>query len=821
MRLSRTGLLLWLLLLGPALPAPAAPLPADDSDPLPAGALARLGSGRFRHSYPLSAAALSADGKVLATAGQASDRLQLWDVATGKPLRHIKLANNRQAFQLLFSRDGKTLATVGFEGIHLWDAESGAAIRQIAPPGGRIGFRGTHQEAAWSPDDKLLAMGNFDGSVSLFDAATGGEVRQLKAQGGNVAGVAFSPDGKHLASGGNDGGLRLWDPTTGEELRVLNKPSGAGGFTAQFEALAFSPDGKLLATAGDYQHPLILWDVTTGKLLQRINDLRGNTRALAFSPNGKFVATAGLDRGVRLWGVASGKELRSFDGNGGLVHTLMFSPDGKLLFTAGADNTVRVWDLAAASERFPATGHTGVITGLLFMPDGKRLVTGGADGSLRVWDLGSSKEVDRLTEASGPIPPGLAADGKSILWGQVGFLQSWQPGGGREQRQAGPLGGLGVAALSPEGGLLAIAGSNAGAANGNQVQVLNVDAAREIRVFKGLPGYLHNLCWSADGSTLGVQDNLSNVVVLDMETGRRLRPFAPTDGNAAGILLGLSPDGRLAATRSDGLVLWEAVTGKERYHVGRGKAFQCMAFSPDGRVAAAADIEGKIFVFDAVTGQELAQRTGHLGSVSVLAFSRDGKVLASGGRDATVMLWDTASLAPAPLAAKLTTAELEALWKELGNADGQKAHRAVWALAAAREQVAVFLKDRLQPAGGTDAKRVAKLIVDLDNDDFDVRQKASDDLEAMGAAVVPALRAALDKDPSAEVRNRVTVLLEKLSKDGVSADELRAVRVVEVLERAGTAEARELLRKLAEGGDDGPLTPDARSALKRLEKRGQ
>jgi WD40 repeat protein len=824
---SRTGLLLVAVLLA-LVPPPA---PADEPEPLPAGALARLGSGRFRHSYPLSSAALSPDGKVLAAAGQGGDRIQLWDVATGKPLRHIKLPNGRATFEVLFAHDGKSLATAGFDGIHLWNAESGDAIRQIAPPGGRIMFRGIRGGFAWSPDDKLLALGNFDGSISLFDAATGGEVRQLKVQGGNVASVAFSPDGKHLASGGHDGGLRLWDPGTGQEVRVLNKPSGAGGFSAQFESLAFSPDGKILATGGDYNHPLILWDVGTGKPLQRLNEQRGPIRSVAFSPNGKFVAGAGVnDRSVRLWGVASGKELRTFDGHGGMVHTVLFSPDGKRLFTAAADNTVRVWDLATATECYPATGHTGMITALIFMPDGKRLVSGGADGSVRVWDgdrTGKTpgrfgKEVDRATEVSGPVQPGLAADGKSILWGNVGYLQSWQPGGAREQRQVGSVGNFGLAALSPEGGLLAVAGAPFAATNDNQIHVYNVDAGKEVRLFKGLPAYVQGLSWSADGSVVGVRDNQNSVYLLDMETGRRLRPFAPQDGNGAPLtMLGLSPDGRLAATGNDGLALFEAATGKERYHAARGNQFQCLAFSADGRLVATANQEGKIFVLDAVTGEELAQWTGHLGMVNVLAFSRDGKLLASGGRDATVMLWDAGSLKSSALADKLTTEEMESLWKELGNADATKAHRAVWALAAAREQVAGFLKDRMRPAKGPDAKQVAKLIADLDNDDFDVRQKATDDLEAMGAAIVPALRTALEKDPSVEARNRLTVLLEKLSKDGVSGEEARAVRVLEVLEKAGTAEARELLRKLAQGEDNSPLTPDARAALKRLEKRGQ
>src|SRR5262249_47089835 len=154
--------------------------------------------------------------------------------------------------------------------------------------------------------------------------------------------------------------------------------------------------------------------------------------------------------------------------------------------------------------------------------------------------------------------------------------------------------------------------------------------------------------------------------------------------------------------------------------------------------------------------------------------------------------------------------ELRSAWEDLGG-DAGKAYRAIGALAAAPDQAVPFLTERVRPAAAPDAKRVAKLLVELDDERFEVREQASKELGGLGCLAEPALRKALDGRPSAEARRRLTALLEKVTAATPTPEEVRAIRVVEALEQAGTATARRLMTDLAGGTPEARLTREAKA----------
>lgn len=204
-----------------------------------------------------------------------------------------------------------------------------------------------------------------------------------------------------------------------------------------------------------------------------------------------------------------------------------------------------------------------------------------------------------------------------------------------------------------------------------------------------------------------------------------------------------------------------------------------------------------------------------------MAFAADGKAAASGSADSTALAWDLGGLdAPKGLPAELTPADVDVLWAALEGDDAAKAGEAVWRLAAAPKSSLPYLRGRLKPAAGADARGLAKLLADLDDDDFDVREKATQDLTALGRAAEPALRAALAKGPSLEAKTRIERVLAALARATFSAEQIRTLRAVEVIEHAAAPEARELLEALAKGASDSPLTRDAKAALARLAARG-
>jgi WD40 repeat protein len=253
-----------------------------------------------------------------------------------------------------------------------------------------------------------LAFGGVGAVLRQIDLETGTQRRELRWEqrsgGQHVHTLAFSPDSEVLACGEKNGSLVLWDATAGAVVRDLAGPD------VRLHQVAFSPDGALLATAGKSATSAVvrLWKVATG---QRVFTARlpGDWPAwcVAFSPDGKTLA-AGLEAGeVRLWDVATGRERGRLSGHGGRVRWIGFHPDGLSLVVAGnwPDHVVHIWDLETRTRRFRLAGHDSEVLAGAWRGDGRLLITAGAlDGTVRLWDLSGEKPHARVLSV---IPPGV------------------------------------------------------------------------------------------------------------------------------------------------------------------------------------------------------------------------------------------------------------------------------------------------------------------------------------------------------------------------------------------------------------------------------
>jgi hypothetical protein len=290
-----------------------------------------------------------------------------------------------------------------------------------------------------------------------------------------------------------------------------------------------------------------------------------------------------------------------------------------------------------------------------------------------------------------------------------------------------------------------------------------------------------------------------------------------------------SPDGRtLASWGDDDIVrLWSVITGRElcQLPVTPVKLFKVgsVAFSPDGKALATGEPDGMVRVWEVSTGRERCRFRGHEMEVSVLAFSPDGRRLFSGCLDSTALVWDVTALTGGESRrGDLSPRALQKLWTDLADEDARKAHRAIRTLVGGPDQSLPFLRERLHPVAPIKPVEIMRLVAELDNDDFSVREKATAGLSAMGELALPVLRKALEEKTTPEAHRRLEQLLGEAERNRESAtgsDQLRLLRALEVLEDIGTPEAQQILLALARGVPEARFTQDAQAARQRLSKR--
>jgi hypothetical protein len=350
--------------------------------------------------------------------------------------------------------------------------------------------------------------------------------------------------------------------------------------------------------------------------------------------------------------------------------------------------------------------------------------------------------------------------------------------------------------------------------------IWDVERGKLIRQIRGTRGVIHRVQFTHDGRQLLAAAD--GVYVYDAETGKIIgEPFQAgtrIDG------MSLSADDRLLAT-SDALNqvrLWELAARREISLTVAGGNGRDVAFAPDGRTLAFIGLNGDVGLLDWLSEEIVGRLKADTEVGSRVVFSADGRRLATAGApDSTVLIWDVADKVnrPALAVTKSTEAALQNLWNDLRDGTPSRATRAVWCFAAAPEQAVQFLGDVLRPIKAPEPGVVARLIENLGNEEFQVRDKASRELAKYGEAVGGALRKAKKGEISLEQLRRIDRLLNLLPGPEPGPEQLRTIRAVSALEQIGSPEARKVLAGLAAGADGARITQEAKSALERLEKR--
>jgi WD40 repeat protein len=585
----------------------------------------------------------SPDGRLLAT-GCFDGTARLWDIGTGREVRKFNVG---KSFVLLldFSPDGRYLVTPNMDGmVKVWNVATGQMLFALE------GHTDWVYCAAFSPDGKTIATSSRDKTVRLWDAGDGTSRGIIGEYGDSVMCVAFSPDGHKLVYAGGSG-----DPSVGSldtTVRILDLKTGKSqvltGHTDTVACVVFSPDGKSVATAS-WDGTSRLGDVGNGSKLHTFftGPHASGFWSAAFSPDGRLCAigggTSSIDAGIYVIDVQAGSVVQKYKGHSRMIRDVAFSPDGTRIVTTSFDGTAKVWQVSPA-EFLSLEGHDQAIWAIDVSPNRQWLATGSLDQTAKIWDLES---------------------GRLLLTLPVNF----------------PVVSL---AFSPDSSRLVTTAADATA----KVWQLSEEDARvgrpslTYKLLLTLAGHSNTvICvsYGHEGLWIGTGGKDKTARIWDAQSGHLMKTLEGHDGWVLDVAF--SPDGKRLATASTDHTakIWQVDTGKLLFKLSGNKSQSLqadwnwdksgswpsstppstswilqVAWSPDGKCIATGGQDGTTCLWDSTNGALLVPPLqGHRDGVSSLAFSPDGLRLATVGggthvhqkfgRDPLVNLWDVAT----------------------------------------------------------------------------------------------------------------------------------------------------------------------------------
>jgi RNA polymerase sigma factor (sigma-70 family) len=855
-----------------AAPTDPAPQPRADAqgDALPEGVIARLGTVRLRGVR--GSLVYAPDGKLLASAtGSAGEAVTLWDPATGKPIRQfpgvatltrlafapdgkrlvrsdnsshcqvLDLTSGKELFAVAgshgqFSGDGKVLVTADIYGatprVHVWDPATGQPLHQWPV------HKGVEELALAAAGPTLALVDQADPTrVEIRDRTTGEVHQSIHVAAEGKLWLALSPDGKTLATGPGRGSVRLWDVDTGKEIRSWAQRADSRP--------VFSADGKHLAWVGYDERVGIgrVWLVERdGATLRAVGTPVNHFEGPCFSPDGKVLAVVTDAGAIALRAAADGKDVLRLDAHDSPVLRLAFTPDGSRL-VSGSRTGIFAWEAGTGKllHRLAGFEETREFV-VALLPDGRLFTADRTNdprqGFFRLLDPCTGREISRIEGRPDVGPPiaVVAPGGRyAALHGRDGAACVFDLATGQCRYRHNPRVAHFGLNLSADGDVQVWYDSPT---TGGTLHVLRRSTGKTLTIRDlpeddRLPQWLaSSSCVSPDGRWLIVPSAEGRLRRWDLLTGAEASPLP--DSLRTVWELHWSPDGRLIGARGSGSPpnvideearrderFWNVATGKRVAYLDQPSPPECVHFTPDGRTLVTTDMDGIVHVWETITGNERCRLRGHLpGIVSVAAFRPDARVLASGGYDSQVLVWDLTGRMPNGVwrTARHQPEELRAAWEALAGSDGRAAYAALWLLVSDPDGATALLRDRLRPMARPEPGQVARLIAALDADDFTERRRAGRELATLAELAVPALRQVLARGPSAEARRQLEALVDGLG--GPPTEErLQGLRAVEVLEQIGSPEARAVLETLSGGAPEARLTQEAKASLERLAGR--
>ncbi|KAF3883850.1 MULTISPECIES: WD40 domain-containing protein [Nostocales] len=525
-----------------------------------------------------------------------------------------------------FSPDGQLLATGDTDcNVRLWEVETGRLLLICQGHTNWVRF------VVFSPDGAILASGGADHTVKLWNVSDGVCIKTLIGHCHETFSVAFSPNGDILATASGDRTVKLWNIRDGNCMKTLS------GHTDWVRCVAFSPDGEILASSGA-DHKIKLWNVESGECLQTLTKHQSWVRSIAFSPRGDTLASGGGDREIEIWNYHTGESIATYTGHTKSVYSVAYSPDGDILVSGSGDRTVKLWNCHTHTCIKTLHKQTNEVCCVAFSPDNQTIACVSLDQTMRLWDYRNGQCLKTWQgNTDWALPVTFSPNGQTLASGsndKTIKLWDWQTGNCQLSLQ-GHTDFIYGLAFSPDGQILASASTD------STVRLWAANTGKCFQILQGHADWAYTVAFHPSSEIIASGSADCTIKLWDWHTGQCSQNLIGHADKICGIEF--SPDGQILASASadQTVKLWNWKTGHcIKTLPAHDARVYTVIFSPDGQTLATCSTDQTIKLWDCETGQCLKILTKHTNWVFAIAFSPDGQTLASASHDQTVRIWD-------------------------------------------------------------------------------------------------------------------------------------------------------------------------------------
>jgi WD40 repeat protein len=628
----------------------------------------------YESGDPLLALSLAIEANLVPAPPIPAQRV-LADITYNSGLRR-RFGSQSWIWNVDISPDGNMLLASTGRRLLLWDINTGEQIGDFGYDVGSVA-RFTPDGAAvitsaCAEDDENTICDNVDWVT--YDIKTGHEIRRYSGHTDTVHAVEFGPEGEIVLSGGEDKVVILWDIETGEELERFEGHSDA------VRDVAISPDRTLAATSGCLSRlqnaancqtiEIIIWDLTTGEELYRIEDEAWEAN-IDISSSSRYLVYPSTVNSVVIWDIRQKRILYRLEGHTDKARVAEFSPDERMVLSGSSDGVLILWDTFSGHMIRRFLGHPTMITSIAFSPDGQKAVSGSGafssglgplssqDNTLILWDIhsGAIYHTQRVYNTVAIAPEhGVVVNRECVDFacenGRCSCVEEdlvvsrlTQAGSGTSEeifRFTDHSGNVDAGAISPDGSLIASSAClayDAAVCSEAELLVWDMQTGRVKYQLGEHTREINALTFDPDGGRVLAGDDAGDLSLWDISTGENIGNFQ-ADDYISGVAI--SPDGQFGLSTADKFSIVFDLESGETIHQLKEHAVdvRSVAFSPDGDYVLTGGDDNTLILWETETGNEVRRLVGHSDSIRSIAFGPDGKTALSGSDDGTVFLWD-------------------------------------------------------------------------------------------------------------------------------------------------------------------------------------